>query len=137
MGENSALRNNHSMAVLGVPDVRVLKPVHVHVEPVIRVHVHLGNKEMHDEPSMPLPVEYSSNCIVSGTSKSASTPHQLAIFYFEKTYSLFRKTYPTKSPSAFFSNRHLKPWPQDISGLHSVVYEKIPRDHRVKGDKGE
>ena len=33
------------MTVLGVPDIRVLKPVHVHLERVVRVHVHVGDEE--------------------------------------------------------------------------------------------
>ena len=60
---NSELRNNNTMAVLGIPNVRVLKPVHVHVKRTFRIHVHVGNKEMCDEPSMPPSLEYSRDCI--------------------------------------------------------------------------
>lgn len=43
------------MSILGVPNVRVLKPVHVDLERVIRMHVHVGNEEkMCDILSAPL-----------------------------------------------------------------------------------
>ena len=51
------------MAILGVPDIVVLKPVHIHLELVIRVEVHIGNEEMCDRPSDPLSLEYSRDCI--------------------------------------------------------------------------
>ena len=46
-----------------------------------------------------------TGCIVYGTSKSASVPHQLTIFYFMKIAPLFCKTYPTKF-SKIFSHNH-------------------------------
>jgi len=55
------------MAILGIPDVGVLELIDVHVQPVIEVEVHVGNKEMCDEPSRPLPLEYSRDCILFGT----------------------------------------------------------------------
>lgn len=53
----SKFRNYHSMAILGVPDVRVLKPVHVDLELTVGVEVHVGNEEMCDRPSMAPPLE--------------------------------------------------------------------------------
>jgi len=49
------------MAILGVPNVRVLEPIHVHLERVIGVEVHVGNEEMCDEPSVPPSFEYSQD----------------------------------------------------------------------------
>ena len=46
------------MPVVGVPNIRVLKPIHVHIQPV-RIHVHVGNEEMCDKLSIPPPLEYS------------------------------------------------------------------------------
>ena len=43
------------MTILGVPNVVVLEPVDVDVE-AIRVHVHVGNEELCNMPSMPPPV---------------------------------------------------------------------------------
>lgn len=48
------------MPVLGVPDVVVLEAVDIHVQPVV-VHVHVGNEEMCDKPSMPPSFEYSQD----------------------------------------------------------------------------
>lgn len=70
------------MAVLGVPNVGVLKPVHVHLELAVGVDVHVGNEETCDEPSVPLSIEYSLDCILFGTSKFSSPTHQLAVFLF-------------------------------------------------------
>lgn len=33
------------MPVLSVPDVRVIKPVHVNVETAVGVHVHVGDEK--------------------------------------------------------------------------------------------
>lgn len=55
-GRKSKWRDNHPMAVVGVPNVPVLKPVHVDVE-AIGVDVHVGNEEMRDEPSTPPSLE--------------------------------------------------------------------------------
>lgn len=55
------------MPVLGIPDVRVLKPVHIHVELAVRVHVDVGNEETRDKPSAPPSFELSQDCILSGT----------------------------------------------------------------------
>jgi len=52
------LRNDHAIAVLGVPDVGVLKPIHVRVE-AVGVDVHVGNEEKCDEPPISPSVEYS------------------------------------------------------------------------------
>jgi hypothetical protein len=41
------------MTVLRVPQIVVLKPVHVHVERTIVVDVHVGNEEMYTVPSLP------------------------------------------------------------------------------------
>ena len=57
-GRKSKWRDNHPMAVVGVPSVGVLEPVHVDVEP-IRVDVHVGNEEMSNGPSVPPSLEYS------------------------------------------------------------------------------
>lgn len=48
---NSKFRDYHAMTILGVPNVRVLKPIHIHVELSVRVDVHVGNEEKCDEPS--------------------------------------------------------------------------------------
>jgi hypothetical protein len=87
-GRKSKWRDNHPMAVLGVPNVGVLKPVHVDVE-TVGVHVHVGNKEMSDKPSAPPSLEYSRDCILFGTSKFSGSSRQLAIFYFEKRIHSF------------------------------------------------
>lgn len=55
-GRKSHLRDNHPMAVVGVPNVPVLELIHVDVE-AIGVDVHVGNEEMSDEPSMPPSLE--------------------------------------------------------------------------------
>lgn len=52
------MRDNHPMAVIGIPNVGVLEPVHVDVEPV-GVDVHVGNEEMCDGPPKPPSLEYS------------------------------------------------------------------------------
>jgi len=54
------------MTILGVPDVRVLEAVDVHLEPV-GIDVHVGDEEMCKEPSKPPPLEYSWGCILLGT----------------------------------------------------------------------
>lgn len=70
MREIGWLRHHHAMAVLGVPHVVVLEPVHVHVEPSVRVQVDVGN-----EPNCAMrhqrhhPANIPQDCIVSGTSK--------------------------------------------------------------------
>jgi len=69
------------MAVVGIPNVGVLKLVHIDVEP-IGVDVHVGNEEMSDEPPMPPSLEYSWDCILFGTLKFSSLSHQLAVFLF-------------------------------------------------------
>lgn len=56
---NNKFRNNKTIPVLGVPDVRVLKPVHVHLELAVRIDVHVGNEEMCVGPSKPPSLEYS------------------------------------------------------------------------------
>jgi hypothetical protein len=43
---SSKLRDYNTMMVPGVPDIRVLEPVYVHLEPAIRVEVHVGNKNV-------------------------------------------------------------------------------------------
>ena len=43
------------MPVLGVPDVVVRELVHVHIEATIVIHVHVGNEELYNEPSVSLP----------------------------------------------------------------------------------
>jgi hypothetical protein len=55
------------MTIVGIPDIIVLEPIHVHIEPVIVVEVHVGNEEMSNKPSMTLPFEYSLSCILFGT----------------------------------------------------------------------
>ena len=55
------------MTILGIPNVGVLKLIDVHVKPVIGVEVHVGNEEICDEPSGPLSLEYSRDCILFGT----------------------------------------------------------------------
>ena len=45
------------MTIIGIPDIRILEPVDIHIELTIRVEVHVGNEEMCDEPSMPLSLE--------------------------------------------------------------------------------
>ena len=64
---SSKFRNNHSMAILGVPDIGVLKLIDVHIQPVIGVEVHIGNEKMCDEPSRPPSLECSRDCILFGT----------------------------------------------------------------------
>ena len=66
-GRNSKFRNHQTMAVLGVPNIGVLKLIDVDIERVIGVEVHIGNEEMSDEPSMPPSFEYSRDCILFGT----------------------------------------------------------------------
>lgn len=65
-GRKSKLRDNHPTAVVGVSNVGVLKPVHVDVE-AIGVDVHVGNEEVSGEPSDPLFLEYSWDCILFET----------------------------------------------------------------------
>jgi len=55
------------MAILGIPNIGVLKLIDVHVKPVIGVEVHVSNEKMCDEPSRPPPLEYSRGCILFGT----------------------------------------------------------------------
>ncbi len=43
--EKQLFQGYHTMPILGVPDVGVLEPVHVHLEIVVRVHVHVGNEK--------------------------------------------------------------------------------------------
>ncbi len=50
---NNKFRDNQPMPVVNVPDVGVLKPVHVDLEPAVRVDVHVGNEEMCHGPSIP------------------------------------------------------------------------------------
>ncbi len=64
---NGQLRNHHSRAVLGIPNVLVLKPVHVHVKPVVGIDAHVSDEKTCNEPSLPLSLEYSRDCIVFGT----------------------------------------------------------------------
>lgn len=52
------------MLVVGIPDVVVLEPVHVHLEATVVVEVHVGNEEMCDKPSGALPPE-PYNCGVA------------------------------------------------------------------------
>ena len=79
---NSKLRDDHAMKVLGVPDVGVLKPVDVHLEPAIGIDVHVGDEEMCHKPSLPPSFEYSPDCILFGTWKFSSLLYQLAVFLF-------------------------------------------------------
>ena len=44
------------MEILGIPNIVVLKPVDVDVQ-AIRVHVHVGNEESCNAPSIPLPIQ--------------------------------------------------------------------------------
>jgi hypothetical protein len=50
---NGQFRNHQTMAVLSVPNIGVLKPVHIHVELAVRVDIHVGNEEMCNRPSIP------------------------------------------------------------------------------------
>ena len=47
------------MTILGIPDIVVLELVHIHLERVIGVEVHIGDKEMNNEPSVSPSLEYS------------------------------------------------------------------------------
>lgn len=42
------------MTILDIPDIVVLETVHVDVQ-AVGVHVHVGNEELCDAPSVPLP----------------------------------------------------------------------------------
>jgi len=70
------------MAILGVPDIGILKPVHVNIELIAGVDVHISNEEMYDAPSLPPSFEFSRDCILCGTSKSASASYQLRLFFY-------------------------------------------------------
>ena len=41
-GRNSEFRKDHAILVLGVPDVVIIKPIDVHIQPTIIVHVNAG-----------------------------------------------------------------------------------------------
>jgi hypothetical protein len=43
------------MAILGIPNVVVLEPVHIDVQ-AVRVHVHVDNEELYDASSVSLPI---------------------------------------------------------------------------------
>ncbi len=58
-GRSSKFRDDNAMAIVGIPDIVVLKPVDVDVQPVVGVHVHVGNEEMCHEPSKSPSFEYS------------------------------------------------------------------------------
>lgn len=55
------------MAMLGIPDIGVLKAVQIDVELAIRVDIDISNEEMYDEPSIPPSLECSWGCILFGT----------------------------------------------------------------------
>ncbi len=44
------------MEILSIPNVVVLEPVDVDVE-AIRVHIHVGNEELYNIPSISLPIQ--------------------------------------------------------------------------------
>lgn len=48
-------RHHDAMCIVRIPDVVVLKTVDVHVQ-AIRVHVHVRDVELYDEPSESLPI---------------------------------------------------------------------------------
>ena len=66
------------MAILGVPNVGVLKLIDVHVELVIGVEVHVGNEEM------PLALKEEKCCI-------SLCPEPATIFLHEVLYLMLRK----------------------------------------------
>lgn len=65
------------MAVLGVPDVVVLKPVHVHLERAVRVHIHVGNEE-------------NVRCAIRAT-----VPRMLSGLYRIRDLEVLQRTAPT------------------------------------------
>jgi len=128
------------MTVVGAPDVVVLKPVDVDVQPAVGVDVHVGNEEICHEPSLPPSFEYSPDWIVFGTSKSASSQHQLAVFLFWKMFPLFRKTYPAKLPERYFQQPWFEAVAANYSRLHFYYTKKspwfkAPKRQRIKGTK--
>ncbi len=47
------------IAILGIPNIIVLKPVHVHIEIAVRIEIHVSNEEMCNKPSIPPSLESS------------------------------------------------------------------------------
>ena len=45
------------MTIVGIPDIVVREAIHVHLEPAIRVEVHVRNEEMCNKPSVALPAK--------------------------------------------------------------------------------
>jgi hypothetical protein len=54
------------MTVLGIPQIGVLEPIDVGIEPAVGIHVHVGD-EICIKPSLPPPLEFSWGCILFGT----------------------------------------------------------------------
>lgn len=52
---NSKFRDYDAMPILGIPNVVVVEPVHVHLELTVVVEVHVGHEELCDESSVSLP----------------------------------------------------------------------------------
>jgi len=90
------LRNDDSMTVLTVPDVRVLEPVHVHVEPV-RVDVHVRHEDFvpYTILTITLRILAGLNIIRDIEVLQHTAPTKLFLFY-EIAIPLFPKTYPRK-----------------------------------------
>ncbi len=56
-GRNSKFRHHHPIAILGVPHVVVRKAVHVHIQPLVGVPVHIRNEVLCNTPPVPLPAK--------------------------------------------------------------------------------
>ena len=124
------------MAVLGVPNIRVLKPVHVHVELTVGIHVHVGNEEMYDEPSAPLSLKYFWELYRIWDVKSSSPSHQLAVFLFSKNASTLLQDVSGKTLETVSQQPPLEAVAARYFRIASLVYKKIPWIPKIKESKG-
>ncbi|MES3032262.1 MAG: hypothetical protein V4699_03430 [Patescibacteria group bacterium] len=80
------------MPILGIPDIVVREAVDVGIEVAIRVHIHVRNEELYDEPSMSLPIQTQFNardCAVFYFRLKSPPAHRtnFYVFYFIKKES--------------------------------------------------
>lgn len=134
-GRSGEFRSNYPMTVLGVPDVRVLKLVHVHVERAIRVHVHVG-----DEESVRWAIRATARRILSGLYRIRdlevlqSTAPTGWLFVLKNATTL-----PPNVSDGIPGHALQQPSPETVAAgyfrIAGLLYKKIPWAQN-KGSKG-
>jgi hypothetical protein len=129
------LRDDQPMAVLGVPDVRVLKLVHVDVE-AVGVHVHVGNENTR--------LTIFSHCLLECSGKLyfiwsvKSSPVYRANWLFPLPINIFAllQDLSGKTLENIFRAASIRSRNREFTKATLLLYKKIPRIPSVKESEG-